>query len=114
MQTAEKVVELLAGTFGLSITRVSEKREDPPSYLEMQVLKLRASRYAKDEAKRLQHPATNPDEVEADIRLRVAISDAENELTPEQRDELLQLIMDESGMTALKAHQLALAERRVG
>lgn len=108
------IVDVVTKLFVGAVLRTSPRRDEAPSFIEMQVLKNRASKYAAAEKKRLQHPATNPDDVEADIRLRVAISDAENELTPEQRDELMQLIMDESGMTALKEHRQRLAERRIG
>lgn len=109
-----RIVDTLKQVFAGAILRTTPKRDEAPNFIEFQLLKARAAKYAAEEKVRLAHPATNPDHVEADIRLRVAVSDAENALTPEQHDELLQLVMDESGMTALKEHQLRLAERRIG
>jgi len=114
MQQSVGIVDTLAEVFVGSILRTVKKREESPGFEEMNVLRKRASKFAAEQKQRLKHPATNPDDVEADIRLRVAVADAENELTREQFDELLTLIMDESGVTAIKNERIKRAERRIG
>jgi hypothetical protein len=113
MQTVG-IVETLTEMFVGSIIRTVKARDEAPGYEEMGVLRKRASKLALEMRSRLKHPATNPEDVEADIRLRVAVVDATHELTGEQFDELLQLIMDESGMTALKNERIKRAARRIG
>jgi len=78
------------------------------------VLKRIAKKWAIEQRSRLADPKTNPADVEADISWKVAVNDVKYDLSFDQREELLKLVMDESGMTALKEHQLAQLERRVG
>lgn len=97
-----KLFEALAEVFGDAIVRKSPIRHQPPSFVEMQVLKVRAKKYARDLSEKLKLPATDPNDIETDIGVRVAMSQVENELTNEQREELRQLIWDESGLAALR------------
>lgn len=113
MQTVG-IVDTIAEVFVGSVLRTLKKRDESPGFEDMDVLRKRASKLAAELKARLQHPATNPDDVEADIRLRVAVVDAEYELTGEQFDELFTLIMNESGMTAIRADRDRRAARRIG
>lgn len=97
-----KLFEVLAEVFGDAIVRKSPMRDEPPSFVEMQVLKVRAKKYAQSLKARLQLHTTNPDDVETDISVRVAVSQCENDLTNDQREELRKLITDECGLTALR------------
>ena len=97
-----KLFEALAEVFGDAIIRKGIIRTEPPSFVEMQVLKVRARRYARELSEKLRLPATDPNDIETDIGVRVAMSQFENELTDEQREELRQIIWDESGMAALR------------
>lgn len=92
--------ETLANLFGGAILRTSQKRESAPNALEMEVLKGRAMKFAREQRELLKHYETDPEQVEADIKARVAFSSVENEMTREQHESLLQFVMDESGVEA--------------
>lgn len=77
------------------------------------VLKRKAIAFAHEQKLLLKDPHIDPAQIEADINWKVAVNDVRYNLSFEQREELLQLVMDESGMTAHKEHQLALAKRQV-
>jgi len=110
---AVNLMESLASIFEGAIVRKSEHREGPPGVLEMQVLKNRALKYAEEQARLLQNPATDPDDIENNINVRVAVADVENDLTPEQRDELSELIMLKSGLYAVRAERMLRLQRKV-
>lgn len=110
MQTV-KAVESLVEALETSVVDRLEARDESPNLIEMQILKRRASRYAQEQRALLAKSETDPKDVEADILLKVAVNDIKYELTYDQREDLLKLIMDESGMTALKALELM---RRAG
>jgi hypothetical protein len=70
-----------------------------PGFIEWNVLKLKAMKFAAEQKRLLADPNTDPRLVEDEISWRVAINDVKYDLTYDQREELLKLIMDESGMT---------------
>jgi len=85
-----------------------------PGFVEWSVLKLRAWKFARELKAKLALPETDPVEIESDISWKVAVNDAKYDLTYDQREELLKLIMDDSGMTAIKEQQQRLLDRKVG
>jgi hypothetical protein len=113
METAVNLMESLASIFEGAIVRKSESRVGPPGMIEMQVIKNRALKFAEEQARLLKDPATDPDDVENSINVRVAVADVENELTLEQRDELSDLIMLKSGLHAVRAERMLRLQRKV-
>jgi len=85
-----------------------------PGFIEYSVLKLRAHVYAQQLKRQLNDPQTDPETVESDIKWKVAVNDAKYDLTYDQCTELLEILYEESGLSAVKAERMRRLERKVG